>query len=453
MSKKISFTDLNKIVEDLLNENLDKITIGDICFYKLIQHGVIYYEKRSQQKLIQHYFKKNSFVYFFFLFFKNLFGNGKIIKKNLKKVLLFDSDRTVSVNNEDRSQCFHKIKTLLRKNKVDFSYFTKERGDFSINNLKKNWKYKLFPTYEVIKLHYCCRKLINNLNQLGWDDELVDYISSSLHIFIEEFRFYNNLFSLNIQIEKILLITHYHQEGLIYAAKKKSINIVELQHGLISKNDLYYVYAKELNDYISKCLFCDSIFVFGNYWKKILEFGSEYNGRIYCVGDYKTDEKSFFSIKKENIILITSQKTMHNEYIKYVLNLSKIINYSKWTILVKLHPSEPMKEKYDKLKKVKNVEIVDNLNLSECFMKSKIHISIYSTTLYDAINYDVINLSLQNYSVYNDYASEIIKSKIALPINFDDNPLKFQIQNNQRELLFYYDYFNENKVLNHINLN
>ena len=155
MSKKISFTDLNKIVEDLLNENLDKITIGDICFYKLIQHGVIYYEKRSQQKLIQHYFKKNSFVYFFFLFFKNLFGNGKIIKKNLKKVLLFDSDRTVSVNNEDRSQCFHKIKTLLRKNKVDFSYFTKERGDFSINNLKKNWKYKLFPTYEVIKLHYC----------------------------------------------------------------------------------------------------------------------------------------------------------------------------------------------------------------------------------------------------------------------------------------------------------
>ena len=43
------------------------------------------------------------------------------------------------------------------------------------------------------------------------------------------------------------MICHYHKE-VIYAAKKLNIKIIEYQHGLIAKSDIFYNFPNEILD-------------------------------------------------------------------------------------------------------------------------------------------------------------------------------------------------------------
>ena len=64
-------------------------------------------------------------------------------------------------------------------------------------------------------------------------------------------KFYNEaVFWLNIlehlNPKNILMICHYHKEGLIFAAKRLNIKIIEYQHGLISKSDVFYNFPDQI---------------------------------------------------------------------------------------------------------------------------------------------------------------------------------------------------------------
>ena len=252
-------------------------------------------------------------------------------------------------------------------------------------------------------------------------------IRSAMHIFFEEFRVYYNLLK-NQPTKKLLFICHYHNEGLIAAARSLGIESIELQHGLIASNDLYYVYHEQFAPVIGKSFFPEKIVVYGPYWKRILENGCEYHShQIFVAGDYlyRANQSESISIEKENIVLVCAQKNMHDDYTSYVKTLMGHMSvYTDWTVIVKLHPLEKNKAAYYELKE-QGVEIRDvETPLDALLAKAKIQISIYSTTFYDALGFDVCNFSLQNYGSMSDYAADMISESVALPLFIHENPIE-----------------------------
>jgi hypothetical protein len=253
------------------------------------------------------------------------------------------------------------------------------------------------------------------------------HLLSALHIFFEDFRFYYQMFK-NKGVKQVLFISHYHNEGLIAALQLLNIKSIELQHGLIAKNDLYYVYDQQYSGSVSNAFFPDKIFVYGNYWKSILDKGCEFNnGQIEVVGDYlfRLPKSTTPAPPKENMILICAQKTMHEDYVKYGRQLAvRMKDHPDWKVIVKLHPLEGNKKAYEELKEF-GFEIVDlEIPLDTLLARAKIQISIYSTTFYDAIGYDVENLAIKDYGTSSDYAADLIEEGIAFPVAFDEDPVK-----------------------------
>jgi hypothetical protein len=244
--------------------------------------------------------------------------------------------------------------------------------------------------------------------------------------FFEDFRIYYNLFK-NQQVKNLLFICHYHNEGLIAALKVLGIHCIEVQHGLIASNDLYYVYHEQFAGVISKAFFPDKILVYGPYWKRILEMGCEFRSyQINIAGDYLyrlTSDKPELA-KKENIVLVCAQKNLHEDYVSYGKKLAAHLQkHPDWKGIMKLHPLEKNKQAYEELKTY-GIEIVDvETPLDVVLSKSKIQISIYSTTFYDAFGFDVINFSLQDFGTMSDYASDMISEGVAAPINADEDPI------------------------------
>ena len=93
------------------------------------------------------------------------------------------------------------------------------------------------------------------------DSEDFPYYTGTAATFLHEFMFWNTVIA-GSQLKKLYLVTHYHQEGLIAAARNAGVYVVELQHGLISKHDLYYVYDSKFDALYKKSFFPD-FFCFG----------------------------------------------------------------------------------------------------------------------------------------------------------------------------------------------
>jgi hypothetical protein len=256
----------------------------------------------------------------------------------------------------------------------------------------------------------------------------MEYVRSCLHIFFDDFRFYYHIFK-DSGAERVYFICHYHNEGLIAALSILGIKSVELQHGLISGNDLYYAYETIFSNSLRNAFFPDKIMVYGDYWKRILLRGSEFReDQIHIAGDYlyrnSTTALHNSEKEKENIILICAQKGMHEDYINYCLQQKEHLKkHPEWRTIIKLHPLESKKEAYAILKE-HGFEIAPaDASLDDLLTKAKIQISIYSTTFYDAIGFDVLNLSVQQYGTSSDYAADIIREGVAIPIRLDEDPV------------------------------
>ncbi|MEO5643104.1 MAG: hypothetical protein ABIQ40_12315 [Bacteroidia bacterium] len=249
-----------------------------------------------------------------------------------------------------------------------------------------------------------------------------------------------------INPEKVLLWPHYHREGCIAALREKKIHVIELQHGLIAAEDIFYVLPEQVRSVEKKALFADEIWVYGQFWKDQLLKGAGYEDKqIRIVGFYPVsivpseklvaDYKNTFPGKKN--ILVTTQTFMDEYFCKYIQFLSAdLLSRSlPYGIIVKLHPAESV-EKYATLKSMENVKIV-NENLDVLFRAAEIHISSFSTTLFDALRFNVPNFSIW-VELYDDYISLFRDEGISRVINGSENPLDFPVADKQRKADEYY---------------
>jgi hypothetical protein len=416
-------------------------------YIKLVQHGLSYSMTNSDEKLL----KNNLFGSWFRFKLKSWINSKrrkvKFYPPKSEKILIVEGRRKLKLpTGEEISPITHLIRESILSTEYSWwdttGAFAKET-DFSLKDLS-SW----FPRTSEIQneIYFELKGVLRQIKKAGALSNLeFQYVESAFFVFFESFRRWHAL--LTTAAPKTLLgITHYHNEGCLAAAKLHGIKTIELQHGLISKHDLYYVYPKQYLEAVSKGLFPDEIWLFGNFWKQVLEQGAESGSmKSVVIGNFTTDSAlKSESIAKENRVLLCAQKNLSQPYIDWIRFMKKDILplHPEWRLIVKLHPLESQIDKYF-AEADERVEVLPNsASLNEELKRAKIQVSIYSTTFFDALGMQVKNFSLTDIGFSGDYATEMVTLGVAESLKqFEDVISKFesasgQIDNLTREHVF-----------------
>lgn len=382
-------------------------------------------------------------------FIKSILKNKRIpkVSKN-KNVLLFGSVRYTQINNEYKSVYLDKLTKLYDRincyifmgenviEKLDFDYSMKYVNQFSFMYSKHD----SFLRNNLIKT-------IDKISNLDFNKSEIDNIKIAFYLFYKQYIFYKRFLDLTF-FEICYVVCHYHNEGFLLAAKHKKLKTVELQHGIIANQDIFYNYPNRFKKIRDKAIFPDQILVFGNHWKKILEEGNCYKtNQIKIIGNFLTyndeilqNEKKLFN-KNQKYILITTQTKLSNFFVEYIKYLSGHLNKYNldYKIIVKNHHSEEL-SLYSELKEIENI-LFSKSEVYSLFKIVEKHISIYSTTLYDAIMYKLENYSL-NVPSCEDYVNKIVDSGVALKLEMTQTPFDTSKKIKKVRLKNFYSEFN-----------
>jgi hypothetical protein len=291
---------------------------------------------------------------------------------------------------------------------------------------------------ETRKLNRALRKAFVRIRKSGLlSEKEMMHLAAQLQNFSDAFSDW--LFVLkHLRPSRLLFTPHYYNEGLVYAARRMGIRTIELQHGLISGEDFYYVYPKAVGAFRHRALFADEIAVFGQYWKDVLLKGGEYSPeQIRIIGRYQyhppvtPEAKEAFALKHrlsgKSVIAISCQTNNPDYYANYTHGLAERMERENpdWVIVLKPHPRQLGMDLLAECTRHENVRLMDKTeSLMTLLALAEIQISIYSTTFFDAIGTDTINLSLQDDGDLSAYARSMIEAGVAAPLLAYENPVE-----------------------------
>jgi len=399
-------------------------------YIKLVQHGLSYAMTGADDKLL----KKNPFGSWWLFKLKSRIHARRnkglnFLPQQSEGILFLEGRRKLKLpTGEEISPITHLIRETVLSTEYSWwdttGAFEKE-ADFSVRNLS-NWS---LPTNEIQhEIYLELKGVLRKIKEANVFSELeFQYVESAFYVFFDSFRRWHALFSI-ARPKTLVGITHYHNEGCLAAAQLLGIKTIELQHGLISKHDLYYVYPNKYREALSKGIFPNEIWLFGNFWKEVLQQGAESEFmRPMVIGNFTTDVavKSEL-LSKENRLLLCAQKNLSQPYIDWIRFMKKQILplHPEWKLIVKLHPLESQVEKYS-AEANDSVEVLPiSASLNEELKRAKIQVSIYSTTFFDAIGMQVKNYSLDDIGYSQDYASEMVALGVAESIKKDEDVIE-----------------------------
>lgn len=339
-----------------------------------------------------------------------------IAKKHIKPdYLILDPGRFVKNSNGEPVPIYflNLFKSLKKDNSIFFVSENKIDGYHDFHDVYSD----LSSLGNSIKHHYSynLRKELNEVFlKIKWNSTFnesdLENIKCAFQKFYNEAIFWLKILDV-LQPCQIYMICHYHKEGLIYAAKKLNIKIIEFQHGLIAKSDIFYNFPNEIGLINKDCLFPDEFRAYGNYWIGILNEGNFLKQEKIKLVDYylyyrtklSTNEAkhlhSFVNSKK--IILVTTQTFLSSNFIKYIDELIHILN-EDYCVIIKPHPQENIND-YNKYNNVKNI-LVSEISTEVLLSKADIHITMYSTTAFDALRH-----GLATFYIYSENQIDYIK--------------------------------------------
>lgn len=343
-----------------------------------------------------------------------------------KKILISDVGRVYPAGrNGVRSSYFENIITHLgKKNIVHILDTVMHDGldhDSALPRLRPLlYDPAIYPEYQALRADVLAT--FRNIRRSGiFSKEELKNIKIAFHLFLEEFILWNEILKNLPSLEKCYFVCHYHKEGQIYSLKKKGVSCIELQHGLIAPQDIFYLFPEPVIPFRKKILVADKILVFGPYWKDLLLKGAEYGEeQIEVIGYFMyTDshKEEVLDLKHrlndKTVILVTSQTFLHNPFISFIKSLceQELLKQQNILIILKPHPSEDIRLYSGELSDSDQV-MISETPLSVLFQVASVHVSIYSTSLYDAIRYGVRNYVFKAPG-YEDYVEEILSAGIA----------------------------------------
>jgi hypothetical protein len=330
------------------------------------------------------------------------------------RVMLIDSGgRMVSGPEGEVSFHFNRITDKLGANR--FLLVGERVPEIRESYFPVNVKYNAADLMLALKLSFSddsfetlrkgCAGVLKKLSDTGLFEQVeLNDIKVGMHYFLMGYLIWKHILT-KAQTKKTLLTVHYHKEGCIYAMRELGIHSIELQHGLIATQDIFYCFPDQVEEIESKILMCDEIMVFGEFWRRMLLRGKGYSlNQISVLGEYRTRNASISKEEKQRIasftenrkvILVTTQTSLHNEFSKYISFLAgnEMITSGEYCIIVKHHPAENINS-YDSILNLQNVLVVGKFNIDFLYQIAQIHISCYSTTLFESIAYHCVNFSL-----------------------------------------------------------
>jgi hypothetical protein len=413
-------------------EDVRHLDSGPWNFLKVAQHAITHALNEVNDYSRRHYFER-PFPFLVIYYFARVFFRGKNeIRSSKNDIIFFEQTRFVKTEKGVVSHFFHSFYATLPRP----AFFVVTKKEFVATELSDlgispdSYSKLAFGKSCVSVLYHAYRFYHSIKKSKVLNDYELSHLGCKLDCFMMDFVLYNDIFRRSTS--KMCCFTdHYFNEGLIAAAKVNNIKTVEMQHGLISEHDLYYVYPREVAVISMKAMFPDYILVFGEYWKKTLLKGSEFlDSQILIAGDYQyksNTPKNTAGSEKENLILVCTQKFLEESYVPYIDNLLKTIEtkHTDWRVAIKLHPFEFAKEAYDKYRANPLCEVHESPEvLYSLFRRAKIQISIYSTTFFDAVGYGLVNFSIQDFGPFGNYAREMAESGVAQGIKFEEDPVE-----------------------------
>lgn len=450
--------------------DLNHMIIQDTYFWQLIRI-YIYYEiarkieifgSPQQQKVTL--FNK---IFSFIPFIKNSLFSNPLKGKNHKDILIFDHPRKVKEDGEFKDiYTSFLIEELNKKNnnekhnlKESDEKYNGKKHDLKKSNDKKH-------SFEVIESPYLNKHYTKKENYINYNDRILlgsyiykkrnkinftnfekekianiqkeiknsfnieinlfDIIENHILNFKYEYKKYDDLFKKRTP-KYVFVVVAYENQAMISAAKDNGIEVLELQHGVISNYHLGYNYPNEIRKIQ---YFPDKILSFGEYWKNAANYPIE-NKDIIPIGYPYLEKNIKYHLqnkKEKNQIIFISQGVIGKYLSKTAYEIAKYLENleDSYSIIYKLHPGEysTWEENYKYLKKAQkldNFQIIDNneVSLYELFSKSEYQIGVFSTAIYEGLKFNCKTFVMDLPGV--EYLNDLIEKNFLKKIKDSDD--------------------------------
>lgn len=219
---------------------------------------------------------------------------------------------------------------------------------------------------------------------------LAGLIKSEVNIFYSNLSFFNSLLSKK-KPKEIYIVNFCDKPALIASAKSKSIEVIDIQHGFMSPEDIIYHYPGIEEESLK--YFPGKFYAWPRFWFEGCHIPLKQEDIIEIGNKFLDEQKNNYKHieKKANTILVISQPTLTRQIALSFLNNSSA--FEKYEILYKLHPAEYGSAfdlpEFKSLLQLKNISFVkQGVDLYELFARSKRVIGVYSAALIEAISFN-----------------------------------------------------------------
>lgn len=436
--------------------NADDFLIWPLVRYRIFSQAMDYNQYLSKRSTVKKYRLVKYIV--------NNFLNYPGFVRN-KKILIFGTGVTnIKINNN----YFNRIHDYYNLVFPDDTVFLESSDNFEYRKpraFKNTYYYDYMKIMSVLKSKLVTHvdekttKAIDNfiefLNKnfaMGFDQTFYEMIKNSLIKEATRLSYMKSYFlKLLDRIQpKIVFLEDAHYGGQSYIikwAKERGIVTAEFQHGTVSKSDPAYNYgegvrnSKEYKKYVP-----DYFLTYGEYWNNQVRIP----GKTYVVGNphfYESIRKYRDIEEQKNTILIVSQWTMTEEFVKIAEYLAK--KFKNMRIIFKMHPGEMKNYELIKpLESFSNVEIRKDGDIYELIARCENIVACYSTAIFEALAFNKKRI----YILENNFSRDEIPQDIGVRFNSKEELVELiEVKAVSGKHLDIRYYFSDNWKENYIN--
>lgn len=197
---------------------------------------------------------------------------------------------------------------------------------------------------------------------------------------------------------RVVIVSTVGERSLCAAAREEGVPVVELQHGLLDRNNAGYAWTEYASEYRDTMPLPTHIFLFGEHWREELRAGGFWGEELRVVGSARMD--AYRAVRrgdrprKGKRVVWTTQGVDVARSIDFMAEFMRLSSDEDLELLVKLHPvydrdPTPYRLRLGGDPRISIEMATEGNSTFEALVDADLHVSIYSTSHYDAIGLGV----------------------------------------------------------------